>query len=95
MKKHLLILACAAWLAAPASAVIIDWVSVGDPGNACDTQPQRCFGAVADTYRISKTEVTNAQYAEFLNAVEARDGAPVPLCQSGARGVRAHAGRLA
>ena len=73
MKKHLLILACTAWLAAPASAVTIDWVTVGDPGNACDTQSQGCFGAVADTYRISKTEVTYAQYAEFLNAVAATD----------------------
>ena len=58
----------------PAHAeVTIDWVTVGDPGNACDTQAQGCFGAVAYTYQIGKYEVTNAQYAEFLNAVAATD----------------------
>jgi hypothetical protein len=46
---------------------------VGDPGNACDTQPQGCFGAVSYEYRISKYETTNAQYAEFLNAVADTD----------------------
>ena len=50
--------------------VIIDWVTVGDPGNAADN---RGHGAVAYTYRISKYEVTNAQYTEFLNAVAATD----------------------
>lgn len=57
-------------LLAPMSAsavVTFDWVTIGDPGNACDTQSQGCFGSVATSYRISKTEVTNAQYAEFLN----------------------------
>jgi formylglycine-generating enzyme required for sulfatase activity len=56
-----------------AQAVDIDWVTVGDPGNACETQTQGCFGAVADTYRISRYETTNAQYAVFLNAVAATD----------------------
>jgi formylglycine-generating enzyme required for sulfatase activity len=51
----------------------MDWVLVGDPDNACDPQPQGCFGTVAESYRISKYEVTNAQYAEFLNAVAATD----------------------
>ena len=60
-------------LALPASAVTIDWVTVGDPGNACDPQRQRCFGTVDYTYRISKYDVTVAQYAEFLNAVAAVD----------------------
>ena len=61
-------------LALPASAeVTFDWVTVGDPGNGCDTQGPYCLGAVADTYRISKYEVTNAQYAEFLNAVAETD----------------------
>ncbi len=58
---------------APAQSVTIDWISVGDPGNACDVQPQGCFGAVANTYRISKYETTNAQYTEFLNAVAVTD----------------------
>ena len=56
-----------------ASAVNIDWVTVGGAGNTCDTQNQGCFGAVAQEYQIAKTEVTNAQYAEFLNAVAATD----------------------
>jgi formylglycine-generating enzyme required for sulfatase activity len=61
------------WLSTPASAVSVDWVTVGDPGNACDVQADGCFGAVAYTYQIGKYEVTNAQYAEFLNAVAATD----------------------
>jgi hypothetical protein len=60
-------------LAPPASAVVIDWVTIGDPGNACDLQNQGCFGGVAGVYRIAKIEVTNAQYTEFLNAVAATD----------------------
>jgi sulfatase modifying factor 1 len=63
------------WVSAPAAlaGVEIDWVTVGDAGNACDTQSQGCFGSVANAYRISKFEVTNAQYTEFLNAVAATD----------------------
>ena len=61
-------------LAPMASAqVLIDWVSVGDPVNSCDTQPAGCFGTVAEYYRISKFEVTNDQYTAFLNAVAATD----------------------
>ncbi len=67
------LLATFAWFASAASAVTIDWVTVGDPGNPCDVQPEGCFGSVAYTYRISKYEITNAQYAEFLNAVAADD----------------------
>ena len=53
--------------------VTIDWTLVGDPGNACDTQSQGCFGAVGYAYNIGTYEVTNAQYAEFLNAKAASD----------------------
>jgi formylglycine-generating enzyme required for sulfatase activity len=56
-----------------ASAVTIDWVTVGDPGNTCDSVTYGCFGSVGYAYRIGKYEVTNAQYAEFLNAVAADD----------------------
>jgi formylglycine-generating enzyme len=62
----------AVWVlvAASAGAASIDWVTVGDPGNAADTTG---FGAVDYTYQISKYQVTNAQYAEFLNAKAASD----------------------
>jgi len=67
-----------ALLRSSASAVTIDWVEIGDPGNAADTQVMQTdgtsgYGAVAYVYQISKYEVTNAQYAEFLNAVAATD----------------------
>ena len=69
---------CSLWLAPAASAVSIDWVTVGDPGNfVCDPQGTTgCFGTVNQAYQISKYEVTNAQYAEFLNA---KAGALDPL----------------
>jgi formylglycine-generating enzyme required for sulfatase activity len=61
----------------PAWAVTMSWTSVGNPGNACDPQPgsglSGCFGSVGYTYSISKHEVTNAQYAEFLNAKATSD----------------------
>lgn len=57
-------------LSSPATAVTIDWVTVGNPGNTADNTG---YGSVSTTYRISKFEVTNAQYAEFLNATAASD----------------------
>lgn len=51
--------------------ITIPTVLVGDPGNAAD--PTTGYGSVAYTYHIGKTEVTNAQYATFLNAVAATD----------------------
>ncbi len=73
-----LLLCTAIWVAAlvtapTASAVAVDWVDVGGAGNACDAQPQGCFGAVAGAYRIARTEITNAQYTAFLNAVAKAD----------------------
>src|SRR5439155_10027336 len=56
-----------------ASAVTMDWTPVGNPGNACKTQTQGCFGAVGYTYNIGKFEVKNAQYVDFLNAKAASD----------------------
>jgi hypothetical protein len=55
----------------PDAAMMIDFVPVGNPGNAPD--PTTGFGAVADPFQIGKYEVTNAQYAVFLNAVAATD----------------------
>jgi hypothetical protein len=40
-------------LTMPAHAVVeIEWVTVGDPDNACDPQPRGCFGSVADPGRF-------------------------------------------
>ena len=66
----------------------MDWVTVGSPGNAADAvlpnDPERgpvncgdaqlsACGAVAYMYQIGKNEVTNTQYAEFLNAKATAD----------------------
>src|SRR5262245_56240084 len=63
--------------AVPASAVTIDWTYVGNPNNPpvgnssnCQSFSVNC-GSVDHVYNISKYEITNAQYAEFLNAVDA------------------------
>ncbi len=56
-----------------AHAVAIDWVTVGDLDNDWDVQPQGAFGKVTYEYRISKHEVTNAQYVDFLNDVATSD----------------------
>jgi hypothetical protein len=54
------VLALSIWfLPVAAWSVAIDWVTVGDPGQ----------GGVDHSYRLSRYETTNAQYAEFLNAV--------------------------
>jgi len=59
--------------AAPAANIAIDTVSVGNAGNAPDqlytfNNPDNLlFGSVGYEYRIGKHEVTNAQYAAFLN----------------------------
>ena len=55
-------------IASSGSAVTMSWSPVGGAGNACDPQSQGCFGAVGYAYDIGTYEVTNAQYAEFLNA---------------------------
>jgi len=68
------------WLAAlaclpfgsTASAEAIQWVTVGDPGNAADTDPAG-RGAVADSFQIMKYEFTNQQYTDFLNSVAKTD----------------------
>jgi hypothetical protein len=49
----------------PAGFKSLELVTVGDPGNAADSNG---FGAVAYPFQISKHEVTTAQYVEFLNA---------------------------
>lgn len=53
--------------AMPVSADAIPWRMVGHPGNAPLSNGQ---GSVATAFMISATEVTNASYLEFLNAVD-------------------------
>ena len=63
--------------------VVVEWVTVGDPGNTGELSgegtgpsgygPDRICGAVNYVYRIAKYEITNSQYCEFLNAVAATD----------------------
>ena len=66
--QSLLTLAVTSALITSASASItMDWVNVGNAGNAADTTG---YGAVAYAYQIGKHEVTNAQYAAFLNAAD-------------------------
>lgn len=67
------VLAVSVWPSFAASQVTFDWVVVGDPGNACDPQSFGCHGAVNYDFRIATFEVTNAQYAVFLNAKAASD----------------------
>jgi len=70
-----LLLVCASFFLAPlaASAITIPTVLVGNPGNGNDPLTGSLYGGVADAYRIGTTEVTNAQYVEFLNAKAASD----------------------
>src|SRR5690349_20251231 len=61
--------------AAPAAASVnIEWVTVGAPGNPPDTEVMASdrttgFGSVPYAYRLGKYDVTNQEYADFLNAV--------------------------
>lgn len=55
----------------------LEFVTVGNPGNASDTRLMRDgttgYGAVGYAYRMGTFEVTAAQYTEFLNAVAKDD----------------------
>lgn len=54
-------------VSAASAQVTIPTVAIGNPGNAPD--PTTGLGTVDYAYRIGATEVTNAQYTAFLNAV--------------------------
>ena len=54
----------------PPGQTSLEFVPVGDPGNAADASG---YGAVAYTYQIGKYDVTMAQYCQFLNAVAKTD----------------------
>ncbi len=70
MINPLTLLSVLTFAASVHAAVTIDYVTVGDAGNAADTTG---YGAVAYNFQIGKFEVTNAQYAEFLNNKAASD----------------------
>ncbi|MEZ5330099.1 MAG: SUMF1/EgtB/PvdO family nonheme iron enzyme [Verrucomicrobiales bacterium] len=54
-----------------AQGVNFTWSIVGDTGNPSDPDnSRRSLGSVSYDYRISRFEVTNAQYVEFLNSVD-------------------------
>ncbi len=59
---------CVAQFSQSAMAVTIQTLSVGYAGNAVDPRSGSLYGAVPYTYNIGAFDVTNAQYAEFLNA---------------------------
>jgi sulfatase modifying factor 1 len=61
-----LFLAAFAALVSDARAVVIQWSPVRNAGNSND--PLTGVGAINYTYNIGKYDVTNSQYAEFLNA---------------------------
>ena len=71
-KRELMILVVGVLLAfnSGTQAVTIDWVTVGNAGNANDDTGH---GSVSEVYNIGKYEVTAGQYTEFLNAVAATD----------------------
>jgi sulfatase modifying factor 1 len=52
---------------AVAAPISIDFVNVGNAGNASNTNGR---GAVAYDFKIQDSEVTNAQYVAFLNSVD-------------------------
>lgn len=52
------------------AAVSIDYVNVGNAGNANDASG---YGGVAYDYKIAKNETTISDYAQFLNAVAKTD----------------------
>jgi sulfatase modifying factor 1 len=53
------------------ATVTFDWVTVGNPGNGPDQDyGNGKYGSVERSYRISKYNVTNDQFREYLNIVD-------------------------
>jgi formylglycine-generating enzyme required for sulfatase activity len=64
--------------AAGAQPVVIETVTIGNPGNPGEqsrlaNSDPTFYGSVAYTYRMARYEVTAGQYTAFLNAVAATD----------------------
>ncbi len=70
LSTSMLALFCAG---ATASALTIDTVTVGNPGNPNDPLTGGLYGGVSETYAIGKYEVTLNQYRDFLAAVAVTD----------------------
>jgi formylglycine-generating enzyme required for sulfatase activity len=70
-KTALVCIIAVSLVSSSAGAVMMETVPVGNPGNLADTRYDTTgFGSVAYNYSIGMTEVTNAQYVEFLNSVD-------------------------
>ena len=70
MRKSILVVVVLLATTGISQAVVMDWVTVGNAGNAADSTG---YGSVGYEYKISKYEVTAGQYTEFLNAVADTD----------------------
>ncbi len=53
--------------------LFMQWVTVGNPNNLKDLPRDQPYGDVSYVFQIGKYEVTNDQYAQFLNAVAKTD----------------------
>ena len=85
MRRFISILAAIALMALAATAAqanvfsmpngeaSVQFVPVGDPGNAADPATGSLYGAVGYTFNMGKNDVTVGQYCQFLNAVAATD----------------------
>jgi formylglycine-generating enzyme required for sulfatase activity len=51
----------------------LQFVPVGNPGNAADPSTGSLYGSVGYTYQMGKYDVTVGQYVQFLNAVAKTD----------------------
>ena len=83
------VLAWVALAASGASALDFEWVEIAASGNPPDAQVMddgtTGYGSVAYVYHVSALEVTNGQWAEFLNAV-AQESDPNNLYNVGMAG---------
>ncbi|MFM9059435.1 MAG: SUMF1/EgtB/PvdO family nonheme iron enzyme [Planctomycetaceae bacterium] len=64
---------------ASAQVNLLDMLTIGNPGNFANTNG---LGAVANTFYMSRSETTNAQYVEFLNKVDASGTNPFGVYNS-------------